>query len=209
MSGGFSDYDKAVLYDNSIEDMLAAAAEEPLNDREVMFLSDVTAAVNAYRNRKGRKKKLAALPPALHAQINTYAKAGMLKGKGRRRPNESVLARLYKQAGLVEIAEFACKRKEDRLNASRKLIAEAEHTESLAKREKLRRQAEDQGTDATGANGAHDKAIADTVAFARQQHGLKLTTNAIEVLMRMLRSGRLPEIWGSEKIKKVKKIKSI
>ena len=107
MIKGFSNDDKAALYDEPIEDILADIEGVTLDPLDATELSDIVAAVNAERKRQERE--LVALPPALHRQINAYAKRGMLKGGGRSRPRDSRLTRLFKQTTLPEIAEFAYK----------------------------------------------------------------------------------------------------
>lgn len=190
MIKGFSDDDKAALYDELIEDILADIEGMTLDPLDATELSDIVAAVNAERKRQERE--LVALPPAPHRQINAYAKRGMLKGGGRSRPHDSHLTRLFKQTTLPEIAEFAYKRKEERLSTARMLLAKAARTESLGTREKLRRQAEEQGIGATGANSAEDKAIDDARVFAQQRYGRKVSVEAIRKAMSKWRSDALP-----------------
>jgi hypothetical protein len=137
-------------------------------------------------------RELVALPPALHKQINEYAEHGMLKGRGRSRPRDSYLTTRFKQTTLSEIAEFACRRKEERLNAARLLLEEAARTESLGKREKLKRQADEQGTAATGANSAEDKAIDDARKFAQERYGRDLGEETIRKAMSLWRPGVHP-----------------
>lgn len=189
MTKGFSESDIAVLYDDLIEVMLTDIKGTVLEPRDAMDLSEIAAAVNALREREGRE--LAALPPALHRQINEYAVQGMHKGHGRRHPRNSNRTKLFNETALYDIAEFACKRKQERLNAARALIEQALGAESLAAREKLTRQAEEQGNAATGANSAEDKAIDDARAFAQQRYGNAHGIEIIRRAMTQLRSGSL------------------
>jgi hypothetical protein len=73
------------------------------------------------------------------------------------------------------------------------LLAEAARTENVGKAEKLRRQAEKQGTRATGANSAEDKAIDDAIAFAQQRYGRDLKAWAIRKAMSKWQSDALPD----------------
>ena len=104
---GFSDSDIAVLYEDTIEEFLAGVEGTTLDPREAMDVSEIVAAVNI--ERKNRGEELVALPPALHLQINEYAKQGMYKGKGRKYPrSDSFLKKWFLDA----MAEMARERKE-------------------------------------------------------------------------------------------------
>jgi hypothetical protein len=189
MQREFSDDDIAALYDELIEDMLVDTAGTVLDPRAALDLSEKVVAVNALREREGRV--LAALPPGLHKQLNRYAEQGMHKGRGRRHPTDSNRKKLFDDTVLCEIAEFGCKCKEERLNRARILREQADGAETLGAREKLKREAEGQGSSATGVNSAEDKAIDDARAFAKQRYGRAPGIEVIRRAMTRLRSGSL------------------
>jgi hypothetical protein len=80
MKTGFSQIDLYYRYDDIVEDMLVGIDATTLHPRDAMDVSEIVAAVNA--ERKVRGQELVSLPPAIHLQINEYAKHGMYKGKG-------------------------------------------------------------------------------------------------------------------------------
>lgn len=81
MTAGFSQSDLFYLYDEIVEDMLGDWDLTTLHPRDALDMSEIVEAVNAERKLRGQE--LVNLPPALHRQINQYAKLGMYKGKGR------------------------------------------------------------------------------------------------------------------------------
>jgi len=127
MTKGLSEADIVVLYDELIEDILAGIEAQPLDPRDAMDLSVIVAAVNAARKPEGRE--LVALPPALHSQINEYAKQGMPKGRGR--PRSNYLKTLF----LESMDDMATERKEALIRSGlvrNKLEASLQAAEEIA-----------------------------------------------------------------------------
>ena len=104
---GFSDSDIAVMYEDTIEEFLADIDGTTSDPRDAMDVSEIVAAVNI--ERKNRGQELVALPPALHLQINEYAKQGMYKGRGRKYPRRHSF---LEERFLDAMAEMAKERKE-------------------------------------------------------------------------------------------------
>jgi len=177
---GFSDDDVGILYEGEIEevDTFDFTGYDP---QDVMDTSVKIAAANVVRKKEGRP--LIALPPELHQKINEYARKGMHKGRGRRRPRDSSITKGFKQSVLETTADYALKRKAERLGEAHRLLAEADNATSIALRDKLKRQAEEQGIRATGHNSAEDKAIEDALEWSRQRYTCHLSVDAIRRAM--------------------------
>lgn len=113
MKAGFSQLELWHRYDDILEDLIASIETTTrLHPRDAMDVSELVASVNAERKLRGQK--LFSLPPAIHLQINEYAKFGMYKGTGPDFPRPHSM--LKKQ--LIEDWQEIAKERKDALQKS-------------------------------------------------------------------------------------------
>jgi hypothetical protein len=101
MNAEFSSDDVALFtiarFDEIIEDMLADADKwRDVDPLDAVELAEIAYTVNLVRQAEGRPR--VALPLTVERQLIQCAKLGMRKGKGRKRPRDSYVAKLRKEA---------------------------------------------------------------------------------------------------------------